>query len=379
MGFGLHTSYQLKKLCKKCFLKRRSIMSTTLSEETVYDALSTIKHPEMPNTNLLELGMIPSVNVHNGHIKVTLALPTLKASVKDDLILRVEQSVEKIKDVLKVEVDTVEMDTDQKEAFKEFSQEAKHRPRVDRHIDNVIAVMSGKGGVGKSSVAVLLASALERRGLKVGVLDADITGPSIPMMFGAQQSPKQDPDGILPVQSHQGVKIMSINLLLPDTDQPVVWRGPLISRAIEQFWRDILWGDLDYLIVDLPPGTADAALTVMQSLPLDGIVLVTSPQDLSGMVVRKAANMANHLGIRLIGLIENMSHVICPKCGTQIEVFGRSRSYETVRLIGIPLLGHLPFDTRIATLCDQGEIERYVGDEFEEIVNKVMAIVSDYE
>jgi Mrp family chromosome partitioning ATPase len=170
---------------------------------------------------------------------------------------------------------------------------------------------------------------------------------------------------------------MSINLLLPDTDQPVVWRGPLISRAIEQFWRDILWGDLDYLIVDLPPGTADAALTVMQSLPLDGIVLVTSPQDLAGMVVRKAANMANHLGIRLIGLIENMSYVICPTCGTQIDVFGTSQSFQTVRLIGMPLLGHLPFDTRIATLCDQGEIERYVGDEFEGIVDRMMEIMSD--
>jgi Mrp family chromosome partitioning ATPase len=171
---------------------------------------------------------------------------------------------------------------------------------------------------------------------------------------------------------------MSVNLLLPDTDQPVIWRGPLISRAIEQFWRDILWGDLDYLIVDLPPGTADAALTVMQSLPLDGIVLVTSPQDLAGMVVRKAANMANHLGIRLIGLIENMSHVVCPTCGTQIDVFGKSRSFETVRLIGTPLLGRLPFDTRIATLCDQGEIERYMGNEFEKIVDRMLEIMSDY-
>jgi Mrp family chromosome partitioning ATPase len=352
-------------------------MSKTLSEESVYDALSVIEHPEMPRTNLLELGMIHSVNIHNGQVKVILALPTLNASVKDDLILRVEQSVEKIDDVLEVEIDTVEMDADQKEAFKAVSREAKRRPKVSRRINNVIAVMSGKGGVGKSSVAVLLASALQRRGFQVGVLDADITGPSIPMMFGAQHPPEPAPDGILPVQSHLGIKIMSINLLLPDTDQPVVWRGPLISRAIEQFWRDILWGDLDFLIVDLPPGTADAALTVMQSLPLDGIVLVTSPQDLAGMVVRKAANMATHLGIRLIGLIENMSHVICPTCGTQIDVFGRSRSFETVRSIGIPLLGHLPFDTRIATLCDQGEIERYIGDEFEKIVDLMMEIMSD--
>jgi Mrp family chromosome partitioning ATPase len=352
-------------------------MSTTLSEETVYDALRVIKHPEMPRTNLLELGMIPSVYVQNGQVKVTLALPTLKALVKDELIFRVEQAVEKISAVQEVEINTIEMDANQKDAFKAVSREAKRRPKVKRRIDNVIAVMSGKGGVGKSSVAVLLASALQRRDFRVGVLDADITGPSIPMMFGAQHPPEPDPDGILPVQSHHGIKIMSINLLLPDTDQPVVWRGPLISRAIEQFWRDILWGDLDYLIVDLPPGTADAALTVMQSLPLDGVVLVTSPQDLAGMVVRKAANMANHLGIRLIGLIENMSYVICPTCGTQIDVFGTSQSFQTVRLIGMPLLGHLPFDTRIATLCDQGEIERYVGDEFEGIVDRMMEIMSD--
>jgi Mrp family chromosome partitioning ATPase len=150
----------------------------------------------------------------------------------------------------------------------------------------------------------------------------------------------------------------------------------LISRAIEQFWRDILWGDLDFLIVDLPPGTADAALTVMQSLPLDGIVLVTSPQDLAGMVVRKAANMANHLNIRLIGLVENMSYVICPACGTRIDVFGKSQAHETVRRIDIPLLGHIPLDTEITTLCDNGDIERYVGEAFEEVVDRMMEIMS---
>ena len=169
---------------------------------------------------------------------------------------------------------------------------------------------------------------------------------------------------------------MSINLLLPDTDQPVVWRGPLISRAIEQFWRDILWGDLDFLIVDLPPGTADAALTVMQSLPLDGIILVTSPQDLAGMVVRKAANMANQIGIRLIGLIENMSHVICPDCGARIDVFGKSRALQTANLIGTQILGHIPFDTKISTLCDQGDIDSYIGEEFENVVDRVLEIMA---
>jgi len=351
-------------------------MSKTISEKDVQDALSLIRHPEIPNSTLMELGMIAGVDVQDDLVKVSLALPSLIVPIKQDLINSVRKAVEELMYGLNVDVDAVIMDPRQQEAFKKASAEAKRRPKVSRKIKNVIAVMSGKGGVGKSSAAVLFASALDRRGFQVGVLDADITGPSIPMMFGAQHPPKQGVGGILPVQSGQGIKIMSINLLLPDTDQPVVWRGPLISKAIEQFWSDILWGDLDFLIVDLPPGTADAALTVMQSLPLDGIILVTSPQDLAGMVVRKAANMASHIGIRLIGLIENMSHVICPECGTRIDVFGKSRASETVRLIGIPLLGRIPFDTKIATLCDEGDIERYIGDEFEEVVERVLEIMS---
>lgn len=352
-------------------------MKNKISIANVYDVLSTLNHPEIPSCNLLELEMIPDVDVQDGLVKVILALPSLDVPVKKEMIDSIRQAVEKLTDGhLQVWVDVEEMNVDQRTAFKALVSEVKRRPKRSRVIGNVIAVMSGKGGVGKSSVAVMLASALKRRGFQVGVLDADITGPSIPMIFGAQQQPITTPDGILPVPSQTGVKIMSINLLLPDTDQPVVWRGPLISRAIEQFWRDILWGDLDFLIVDLPPGTADAALTVMQSLPLDGIVLVTSPQDLAGMVVRKAANMAIQLGIRLIGLVENMSHVICPKCGARIDVFGKSRAEETRRLIGIPMLGKLPVDAEIATLCDQGEIERYIGNEFEEVVNRVMQIMS---
>jgi Mrp family chromosome partitioning ATPase len=352
-------------------------MSKPVSKSDIYDVISALRHPEFEQMNLLELGMVPDVEVKDDRVEVTLALPSLDVPIRQPLVDAVRRSVSSLReDPLDVEVVVVEMDAGKREAFKTMVGKAKQRPRVDRRIDNVIAVMSGKGGVGKSSVAVLLASALERRGCRVGVLDADITGPSIPKMLGAQHPPTSDPEGILPVQSQTGIKIMSINLLLPDTDQPVVWRGPLISRAIEQFWRDILWGDLDFLIVDLPPGTADAALTVMQSLPLDGVVLVTSPQDLAGMVVRKAANMAIHLGIRLIGLIENMSHAICPECGAQIDIFGRSRANETVRLIGIPFLGRLPLDAEISRLCDRGDIERYHGDAFDEIVDRVMGVLS---
>ena len=347
-----------------------------LSVSEIYDLLSTLNHPEIPHSNMLELGMIPDVNILNNQVNITLALPSLDAPVKSDIIEMIQKAVKKLDEELIPQVSAVKMNADQRNEFKTVALKTREAPHIKRNIKKVIAVMSGKGGVGKSSVAVLLASAMQRRGFQVGVLDADITGPSIPMMFGAQQPPKSHPEGILPVQSSTGIKIMSINLLLPDTNQPVVWRGPLISRAIEQFWQDILWGNLDALIVDLPPGTADAVLTVMQSLPLNGIVLVTSPQDLAGMVVRKAANMAIQLGVRIIGLVENMSYVVCPKCKTQIDIFGKSRVYETVRQSGIPLLGHLPIDTRVATLCDQGEIERYTGDEFEKIVDRVMEIMS---
>jgi Mrp family chromosome partitioning ATPase len=242
-------------------------------------------------------------------------------------------------------------------------------------IDRVIAVMSGKGGVGKSTVAGLLASAIRRQDLLVGVLDADITGPSIPKLFGVNHAPVGTPEGIMPVISNSGIKIMSTNLLLPQEDQPVVWRGPLIGRAIQQFWDDIAWGNLNYLIVDLPPGTSDAALTVMQSLPLDGIILVTSPQDLAGMVVRKAANMAKHLEVPLLGLIENMSHIVCPQCGYMIEVFGPSRANETARLIDTKILGHIPIDPELTILCDEGSIEIYLSDEFEALAGTVIESV----
>jgi Mrp family chromosome partitioning ATPase len=240
------------------------------------------------------------------------------------------------------------------------------------NISSVLAVMSGKGGVGKSSVAGLLASSFRRRGLQVGVLDADITGPSIPKMFGVTHLPEVGPYGVLPVDSITGIKIMSINLLLQDKDQPVVWRGPLIGRAIQQYWNDIDWGDLDFLIIDLPPGTADAALTVMQSLPLDGVLLVTSPQDLAGMVVRKAANMAKHLDISIIGLVENMSYLVCPECNTKIKLFGASQAQANALQIGIPMLGDIQLDTKFSLLCDVGMIEDFRSDDFERIVDEVL-------
>jgi Mrp family chromosome partitioning ATPase len=224
--------------------------------------------------------------------------------------------------------------------------------------------MSGKGGVGKSSVAAMLAVALRRQGKRVGVLDADITGPSIPKMFGLHDPPPMGPIGIIPAETEEGIRVMSINLLLPSEDEAVIWRGPLISGAIKQFWGDVVWGRLDYLVVDLPPGTSDASLTVMQSMPLDGVVLVTSPQGLAGMVVRKAARMADHLAVPVIGVVENMSYAVCPKCGERIEVFGPSQAEAVAWRVRTTLLGRLPLDPELAQRCDAGEIEAYEAEAF---------------
>ena len=351
-------------------------MSSKITESKVYQILTTIKHPEIQERNLVELGMIPDITIEGQSVLVALALPTMDVPIKQDLIDLVQKAVTTMEGKPKVKVNPVKMDADQRTRFMSFASEAQSPSQPVGKVGKVLAVMSGKGGVGKSSVAGLLASALRRKNLDVGVLDADITGPSIPMVFGAHQRPVSCQEGILPVESPTGIKIMSINLLLPERDQPVVWRGPLISKAIEQFWGDIVWGDLDYLIVDLPPGTADAALTVMQSLPLDGIVLVTSPQDLAGMIVRKAANMAKTLNIPLIGLVENMSHMVCPECGAHIDIFGASKAENTARMIDTIMLGHIPIDPQLAVLCDKGAIEDYSSETFEEIAEKVIRIVS---
>lgn len=354
-------------------------MNFQISRSDVFQALGQVKHPEIQKHNLVELGMIPEVIVEGTKVYVMLALPSLNAAIKEELVNAVRQAVTGLADGLEVEVDVTEMDEDQRSSFSAFAREAQLISNPLGQVSNVVAVMSGKGGVGKSSIAGLLASELRRRGYKIGILDADITGPSIPMIFGCKQMPMAGSQGILPVSSRTGIKLMSINLLLPDKDQPVVWRGPLIGRAIQQFWSEIEWGNLDFLIVDLPPGTADASLTVMQSLPLDGIVLVTSPQDLSGMVVRKAANMAKHLDIPLIGLVENMSHIVCPKCGEEIQLFGPSQAKFTAKLIGTQILGHLPLDTQLSVMCDCGDIEDYRNNEFERITNKVIAVLSEDE
>jgi len=241
-------------------------------------------------------------------------------------------------------------------------------------IKHVIAVMSGKGGVGKSLVAGLLAVGLKRRGFSVGILDGDITGPSIPRMFGVREKPMSaDGKTLVPPKSRGGIPIMSMNLILPSEEEAVIWRGPMVSGAIRQFFSDVQWGELDYLIVDLPPGTSDAPLTVMQALPVDGVVLVTTPQALATMVVTKAVKLVKQLGGDIIGVVENMAYVTLPD-GGRLEVFGPSQGLKLVIASNAPLMGKLPIDPAIARDADNGDIENYTSPETDELVENFMLV-----
>lgn len=236
-------------------------------------------------------------------------------------------------------------------------------------IKKVIGVVSGKGGVGKSLVSCMLASQCAKAGLKVGVLDADITGPSVPKSFGINSRALQDGECLLPAEAAGGIKIMSINLLLEDVNAPVVWRGPVISGVIEQFWSDVRWGELDYLFVDMPPGTGDVALTVFQSLPVDGIVIVSTPQDLVKMIVNKAYNMAKMMNVPVLGLVENMSYYTCPDCGRKINIFGESKIDETADELGVPVIAKLPINPDINRLVDEGRIYDADGNALDDFVS----------
>jgi len=351
-----------------------------ITTEQIMQALRGVQDPEL-GKDVVELGMVHDVEIKDARVRLTLALTTLACPLKERITNDARQALLALDGVQEVEIALREMTSEEKARIwpQQASQEKKHEPGVAAHLNTikrVLAVMSGKGGVGKSSVAAMLAVALRRQGQRVGVLDADITGPSIPRMFGLRGTPPMGPVGILPAETKTGIRVMSINLLLPDEDEAVIWRGPLIGGAIKQFWGDVVWGDLDTLVVDLPPGTSDASLTVMQSIPLNGVVLVTSPQDLAGMVVRKAARMAWHLKVPIVGLVENMACVVCPKCGERIEVFGPSQAFHTALQLGVPMLGQLPLDPELARRCDVGEIEDYPLDGFEPIAARITECAS---
>ena len=246
------------------------------------------------------------------------------------------------------------------------------KPHEYSVIKKVIGVVSGKGGVGKSLITSLLAVSARRKGLKTAILDADITGPSIPKAFGLHTRAEGTNEGIYPVQSQTGIDIMSLNLLTENETDPVVWRGPIIANTVKQFWTDVIWGKVDCMFIDLPPGTGDVPLTVFQSIPVDGLVIVTSPQELVGMIVEKAVNMAALMHIPVLGLVENMSYVSCPDCGKEIRVFGESHVDEIAKKHGIQTVAKLPLDPRLASACDKGQIEQFEGDWLSGLVQTIL-------
>ena len=231
--------------------------------------------------------------------------------------------------------------------------------------------MSGKGGVGKSMVTSQLAVLAQRSGRKVGILDADITGPSIPKAFGVHQRAMGDERGMLPAETSTGIQLMSVNLLLDDETDPVLWRGPVIGGVVTQFWTDVIW-DVDYLFVDMPPGTGDVALSVFQSLPLDGVVIVASPQELVSMVVEKAVKMAETMDIPIVGVVENMSYLLCPDCGKEIPLFGQGKTQAAAEAHGLPLLARMPIDPQLAQLTDQGRIEDFQGSWLAPVIDAIL-------
>lgn len=238
-------------------------------------------------------------------------------------------------------------------------------------VRKVIGVVSGKGGVGKSSVTAMLASAARKQGKNVGVLDADITGPSIPRAFGITEKAQGNGEVIIPSESGTGIKAMSINLLLENDTDPVVWRGPILGGVVQQFWSDVVWGDIDVMFVDMPPGTGDVALTVYQNLPVDGIVIVTSPQELVGMIVEKAVKMADLMNVPVLGIVENMSYYKCPECGSEHKIFGESHIEEIANKYGIPNVHKLPIDSELARACDDGVVETYSCSEMENLASEL--------
>ena len=311
------------------------------TEEQITEKLDEVLVPGAMRS-LTKLNLVRNIAMSDGKASISLASTALGPKSQDWLKAKVSETTKGIPGIKKVTIDFVEA-----------------MPKELNEVKHMVAIMSGKGGVGKSLVTGLIGVSLARRGYEVGILDADITGPSIPRMFGISGRPAGSDSGIMPVLSHLGIGIMSINLLLPNEDDAVIWRGPLIGKTITQFWEDVLWGKLDYLLVDLPPGTADAPLTVMQMLPLSGVVVVFSPQELAAMVVRKAVQMAQKMSVPIIGVVENMSYFILPDSGKRIELFGKSKGQEMAKAAGAPLLGQLPIDPELARLCDEGNIERY--------------------
>jgi Mrp family chromosome partitioning ATPase len=311
-------------------------------EEQIKAALGKVFVPVVEQS-VADLNLVRNIAIAKDKITVTLASTALTGDVQNFVAAGVRSALRPLK--IPVAVEFVEA-----------------KPQELNDIKNIVAVMSGKGGVGKSLVTALLAIALKRQGKNVGILDADITGGSIPRMFGITARPYGSETGLLPVVSESGIEVMSMNLLLPQAETAVIWRAPMLSKAIQQFWTDVVWGKLDYLLIDLPPGTADAPLTVMQSIPISGVIIVSTPQGLVEMIVKKAVDMAQKMEKPILGIVENMSYFQAPDTQKKYELFGASKGQSLAEAADALLLGQLPIDPELARLCDNGDIEHYVND-----------------
>src|SRR5256712_717556 len=352
----------------------------------ILEKLRGVLDPEI-GISIVDLNMVRDIGINeDGIVQVKIALTVQHCPMAKTLQADVEKAVGKLDGVKSVNVETTAMSKKELEELRvkltargtnsQTSQSGQNistaGPGINklgkRGIRNIIAIVSGKGGVGKSFVTSMLATELRRQGYEVGVLDADLTGPSIAKVFGLSGKPYKAQNGlIVPAKSKTGIKVMSINLVLDDPTMPVIWRGPIVNSVIRQLYWDVDWGDVHYLLVDLPPGTSDSPLTVFQSLPVDGVIVVSSPQDLAAMIVAKAVNMAKKMEAPIMGLVENMSYFQCPGCGEKIEIFGQSNGSKLAAQLDIPYLGGVPLDPEIARLSDQGRIEEYSSPVFENI------------
>ncbi len=326
--------------------------------EQIMQTLATVQDPEL-GRDLVTLNMIRDLKIQDGSVSFTLYLTIPGCPLKDHMAKEAKEALMKIPGVQAVDITFGNMTAEERKAVLNNGKRQFPKLEVMNKIEHVYSVMSGKGGVGKSSVTAMLAAELSRQGQKVGILDADITGASIPKLFGLPAGGLRGGDmGILPAITPTGIRIVSSNLMLKEEDLAIAWRGPLIAGMIQKFWNDVLWGRLDTLLVDLPPGTSDATITVMQNLPINGVMLVTSPQELSGLVVRKAANLMTRLDIPILGVIENMSYFRCPGCNQEYPIFGPSHSDKLAADFNTSLVTCLPIDPNIAELCDQGRVEQ---------------------
>lgn len=328
-----------------------------ITEQTVGEALKNVIVPAAER-NLVDLNLVNNITIHDDAVEIVLANAAINTELQEYLTDGIRAALSKA-NIANLVIKYTEI-----------------KPAELNHVSHIIAVMSGKGGVGKSAVSALLAMSLQRAGKTVGILDADITGSSMPRMFGLKNRPLGSENGILPVASESGIDIMSMNLMLPEQESAVIWRAPLLTKAIQQFWEEVLWGNLDYLIIDLPPGTADAPLTVMQSIPIEGVIIVSTPQGLVEMIVKKALNMTQKMEKPILGIIENMSYFYVPELKKKYELFGKSKGEALSKVARAPLLAQLPIDPVLARLCDEGKIESYDSPFIKELGDAVLQIIA---